>query len=123
MLADCKVKEEAVAYHSLILANRREITTLTVADLVANQVDIENLVDTNRELTEIVHTFQKYAFNYFEKLLLPALAVKWQLIVKEEVGGVDYVPLTGTKPGLIKTWLIVPLLLPLCQECCTYRFS
>ena len=31
------------------------------------------------------------------------MAVKWQLIVKEEVRGVDYVSLTGTKPGLVRT--------------------
>ena len=67
----------------------------------ANQAEIENLVEANRELTEIVCTLQKDAFDYFEKLLSPALVVKWQLIVKEEVGGVDYVSLTGTKPGLI----------------------
>ena len=28
--------------------------------------------------------------------------MKWQLIVEEEVVGVDYVSLTGTKPGLAR---------------------
>ena len=77
MLADCKVKEETVAARSLLHANRREIETLTVADLAANQVQIKNLVETNRELKETVCTLQKYAFDYFEKILSPDLAVKW----------------------------------------------
>ena len=58
ILADCKVKEEAVVARSLPLANRRKIATLTVADPAENQVDIENLVDTNCELTETVRTLQ-----------------------------------------------------------------
>ena len=29
--------------------------------------------------------------------------MKLQLIPKEKIGGVDYVPLTGTKPGLVRT--------------------
>ena len=74
----------------------------TVADPAANRVQIDNLVEANRELTETVRTLQKDAVDYFKKLLSPALAVKCQLIVKEEVGGVDYVSLTGTKPGLIR---------------------
>ena len=41
-------------------------------------------------------------FYYFEKLLLPALAMKWQLIAEEEVAGVDCVSLTGTEPGLAR---------------------
>ena len=76
--------------------------TLTVADPAANQVEIENLMDVNCELTETVCTFQKDAFDYFEKLLSPALAVKWQLIVREEVESVDYVSLARTKPGLTR---------------------
>ena len=73
---DCKVKEETVAAHSLILTNLPEFVTLTVADQAANQVDIENLVEANRELAETVCTLQKDAFDYFEKLLSPALAAK-----------------------------------------------
>ena len=41
ILADCKVKEEAVAARSLLLSNRREIVALTVADPAVNQVEIE----------------------------------------------------------------------------------
>ena len=98
------MKEETVATRSIICANRREreLETLTVADPAADQVQIENLVEANREWKETVHTLQKYPFNFFEKLVSPALAVKWQLIMKEEIGGVDYVSLTGTKPGLIR---------------------
>ena len=96
MLADCKVKEEAVAYHSLILANRREITTLTVADLVANQEETGNLVEANHELAETIRTLQKDTFDYFKKFLSSALVVKWQLIVEEEVVGLVYVSLTST---------------------------
>ena len=97
------MKEEAVAAHFLLLANWHEIAALTVADPTANQVEIENLVDANRELTETVCTLQKDVVDYFKKLLSPALAVKWQLIVKEKVEGVEYLSLTGTKPGLIRT--------------------
>ena len=86
-----------------MLANRYEIAALTVADPAANQVDIKNLVDANRELTETVCILQKDAFDYLKKLLSPALAVKCQLIVKEETKGVDYISLTSTKPGLIRT--------------------
>ena len=103
ILADCKVKEEAVAARSILIANRRQIESLTVADAVANQVQIENLKEANRELKETIRTLQKDAFDYFEKLLSPALAVKWQLILKEEIGGTDYVSLTGTKPGIVRT--------------------
>ena len=56
MLAGCKVREEAVAARSLIIANRRENASLTVADSQANQAEIENLVDANRELSETVCT-------------------------------------------------------------------
>jgi hypothetical protein len=59
ILADCKVKEEAVVARSLPLANRRDIATLTVDDLVANQEEINNLVEANRELAETVCTLQK----------------------------------------------------------------
>ena len=103
ILADCKVKEEAVVARSIHIANRRQIEILTVADAVANQVEIENLNEANRELKETIRTLQKDAFGYFEKLLSPALAVKWQLILKEEIGGTDYVSLTGTKPGIVRT--------------------
>ena len=44
---------------SLIITNRRNIVTLTVADPVANQEQIDNLVEANRELTETVYTLQK----------------------------------------------------------------
>ena len=40
ILADCKVKEEAVAARSIHIANRRQIEILTVADAVANQVKL-----------------------------------------------------------------------------------
>ena len=103
IMADCKVKEETVAARSILLVNRRQIAALTVADPLANQVQIENLNEANRELKETIHTLQKDAFDYFEKLLSPALAVKWQLILKEEIGGIDYVSLTGTKPRLVRT--------------------
>ena len=103
ILADCKVKEETVAARSLILVNWRRIATLAVAYPAANQVDIENLMEANRELTETVRTLQTDAFDYFKKLLSPALAVEWQLTVKDEIGGVDYISLTGTKPGIIMT--------------------
>ena len=58
-MADCKVKEEAVAARSIYIANRREIETLTVADAVANKVQIENLNEANRELKETIHTLQE----------------------------------------------------------------
>ena len=74
-----------------------------MADAVANQVQIENLNEANRELKETIHSLQKDAFDYFKKLLSPALAVKWQLILKEEIGGTNYVSLIGTKPGLVRT--------------------
>ena len=38
ILADCMVKEEAAATCSILIANRRQIEILTVADAVANQV-------------------------------------------------------------------------------------
>ena len=63
-MAKCKVKEEAVAACSLIFANRRNLATLTVADPVANQEEINDLVEANCELTETVFTFQKDAFDY-----------------------------------------------------------
>jgi hypothetical protein len=99
ILADCKVKEQTAAARSLIQANRLDITALTLEDALGNQEEINNLVEANRELTETVRTLIKDAFDYFEKILSPVLAVKWQLIVEEEVNGVDYVSLTGTKPG------------------------
>ena len=36
ILADCKMKEEAVVAHSFLLANRRAIAALTVADPATN---------------------------------------------------------------------------------------
>ena len=51
-----KVTEEAVAARALILANRRNIATLTVADPVVNQEEIDNLVEANCELDETVCT-------------------------------------------------------------------
>ena len=72
---------------------------LTVADPVLNQAEIENLMEANREVSETVCTLQKDTVDYFKKIFLPTLPVKWQLIVWEEVVGVDYVLLTGTKQG------------------------
>ena len=72
-----------VAARSSLLVNRRQIETLTVADAVANQVQIENLNEANCELKETICTLQKGVFDYFDKLLSPTLAVKWQLILKE----------------------------------------
>ena len=71
-----------------------------MADPVANLVQIENLLEANWKNT--IRILQKDTFDFFEKLLSPALAVKWQLIFKEEIGGVDSVSLTGTKSGLIR---------------------
>ena len=71
--ADCKVKEEAVAAPFLILANRQDIATLTMVDPVTNKEEINDLVEANRELAETVCTLQKDVFDYFEKLLSPAL--------------------------------------------------
>ena len=48
----------------------------------------------------MVHTLRKNAIDYFKNLFSSALIVKWQLIVEEEVVGVDYVSLTGTKQRL-----------------------
>ena len=50
------MKEETVAARSLILANRHTVTTLTVADPVTNQEEIDNLVEVNDELAETVYT-------------------------------------------------------------------
>jgi hypothetical protein len=102
IMADCKVQEQAVAARALLTANRVEIAALTLADALGNQEEINNLVEANRELAESVRTLIKDAFDYFEKILSPVLAVKWQLIVEEEVNGVDYVSLTGTKPGIAR---------------------
>ena len=73
ILADCKVKEEAAVARYLPLANWRKLAALTVENPVANQVEIENLVDANHELTKTVCTLQIDVFDYFEKLLSPAL--------------------------------------------------
>jgi len=73
---DCKLKEEVVAARSILIANRRVINNLTVADLVANRVQIENLLEANRELKDTICTLQKDAFDFFEKLLSPTLVVK-----------------------------------------------
>ena len=54
-----------------------------MADPVANWVQIENLLEANRELKDAICTLQKDTFDFFEKLLSTALAVKWQLILKE----------------------------------------
>ena len=50
------MKEEVVTARSLLLVGRRDIAPLTVADTAANQVEIKNLVDANRELSETVCT-------------------------------------------------------------------
>ena len=65
MLADCKVKEEVVVARSILIVNRREIENLTVADPVANWVQIENLFEANRELKDTICTLLKDAFNFF----------------------------------------------------------
>ena len=65
------MKEETVAARSLLITNQRKIETLTLADPAVNQVQIENLVEANRELKETIHTLQKDAFNFFEKLFSP----------------------------------------------------
>ena len=57
MLADCKMKEEVITARSLFLSKRNDIAALTVDDPVVNQVKIEKLAVTNRELTE---TFTPY---------------------------------------------------------------
>ena len=77
IMADCNVKEEAVASRSLILTNKCEIAALTVADPAANNVKVDNLVEANRKLTETGFARQKDKFYYFEKLLSSALAVEW----------------------------------------------
>ena len=102
------MKAETVAACSFLLANWRKNATLTVAD-PANQVKIENLVDANHELTETVFTLHKDVFNYFEKHLSPALAVKAWLIAKGKLGCVDYVSLIITNPGLIRAIEFSPL--------------
>ena len=84
ILTHFKVKEEGVAARSLLIENWPEINTLIVADPVANRVRIENLVEANRELKDTVCTLQKDTFDSFEKLPVPALAVKWQLIIKKK---------------------------------------
>ena len=61
------MKEEAAAARSLLLANWHKMAALTVAEPAANQVEIENLVDANRELTETVFTLEKVAFDYSKK--------------------------------------------------------
>ena len=66
MLADCKVKDEAVAARFLILANWRDIATLTVANSVTNHKEINNLVEAGCELNDTVCTSQKNVFYYFE---------------------------------------------------------
>ena len=73
-----------------------------MADPAANVAEIENRVEAICELAETVCTLQKDAFDYFKKILSPALAMKWQLIVEEEVVGVDYISLTGTTLGLAR---------------------
>ena len=99
ILSDISVEAEAVAAHALMAENRRKTADLTVADPATNQAAIEDLVKANRNLAEMVCTLQTDAFDYFEKLLSPEQAVKLQLVVEEEAVGVDYVSLTGAKPG------------------------
>ena len=70
-----------VASRSLIITNRHKIVALTVADPVLNQAEIENLMEANREVSETVCTLQKDTVDYFKKIFLPTLPVKWQLIV------------------------------------------
>ena len=48
-----------VVAHSLILTNLHNIAIMTVADPVANQEEINNLAEANREVTETVCTLQK----------------------------------------------------------------
>ena len=82
-MADVSVEAEVVTACLIIAENRCETADLTVVDPVANQVQVENLLNANHELVEMVRTLQKDVFGYFEKLLSPKLAVKWQLIVEE----------------------------------------
>ena len=56
IVSNCQVKKEVVAARSLILAKGRKIVTLTVANWAANKVEIDNLVEINRELAETVRT-------------------------------------------------------------------
>ena len=76
VMADCKVKKEAVVAQSLMLTNWRKILALIVADPATNRVEIDNRIEANCELAETVCTLQIDAFYYLEKLLSPALVVK-----------------------------------------------
>jgi hypothetical protein len=100
IMTNCKLKQQEVEARSLMIKNRREIASLNVAGPAANQVQIENLVEANRELQDTVRTLKNEAFDYLEKLVSSALAMKWQLIMNEEAVGVAYVSLASTKPGL-----------------------
>ena len=116
MLADWKAKEEAVAVHSLIIANRSKFVALTAADLQAKQEEIENIVDANHELAETGHNLQKKAFDYLKKPLSSALVVEWQLTVEEQGVGMNYISLTGTTLGLTRGRDFTP------QYSCYFRF-
>ena len=67
ILSDILVEAEAVVAHALIVENRRKIVDLTVADPVAKQTQIDDLVTANHKLAPTVCTLQKDAFDYFEK--------------------------------------------------------
>ena len=49
-----------------------------------------------------IETLQSDVFDLFENLLAPDLVVNWQEIIALECMGVDYVSLSGTKPGVAR---------------------
>ena len=62
-----------------------------MADPAANNAQIDTLIKAKYELAETIScTFQSDMFDYFKKLLSPALATKWQVFVEVETVGVSY---------------------------------
>ena len=119
MLADCKLKEEAVAAGSIISAIWQRISTLTAADPSEYQVEIENLVEVDHELTKKRIRLLREA-----ALVSPGREVVVDSEGRSQRHRLCLIDRYKTKicqgRGL---WFIVPVSLPLRQACCTYRFS
>ena len=101
IVADKKLRIQYKANRVLALSKKAKIKELEKSD-DDQAVEIVKLYDSITALKFANVQLQEDMFDYFEKLLSPDLTAKWRVIVKEECEGVNYVSLSGTRPGVIR---------------------
>ena len=101
IVADKKLRIQYKANRVLVSSKKAKIKELKDKG-DEDQVEIDKINDSITALKFANVQLQEDMFDYFEKLLSPDLTAKWRVIVKEECEGVNYVSLSGTRPGVIR---------------------